>query len=726
MGCNARDKHLRAIRKIRSAKLEPDPSYPDERAAALANPVNESGAVSGLKYVLEVGDGESVVGTNPNSDEISLADCTEEQLEGLLLEKLDCLYKEAIFVLQGTGYDEKTALRAVLKNGHCYGSMSAFSNIVHNAVAYLNRECGCSDEDGEDCEPNFVNLRQLAEYSIAEMVYMLQQIKPHMSIGDALRCLLKGEFDLNRAAPVPKKPGNGGGPALSNGETDELYTNEGNVEVGGGCCEGNEDGSGVACEVGIPPGLCRFHGGWGFGNAKSPEVPGNSSLLQYGMATESQCPKRFDLPPPLKSMLKRNVAGFSASNSRKLQIQSRPCHNPMSDEDLQTGAAVTANICEEHSKESHNGVKDDVVVSVLNKFQELKLDKKFETIGESQKDEMIATLIQRDKDLEKQVEERREWAREKAMQAAKKLSSDLTELKILRMDREEETRRLNKGQQHSLEDSTMKRLAEMESALRKASGQVDRANAAVRRIENENAELRAEMEAAKLSASESVKICLEIAKREKKSLKRLLAWEKQKTKLQEEITAEKNRITDLRQEIIQIAKAQKVTEANWKQEIKAKNQVFALVEDLRRTKEAKEAEYKRRHEALRLKIELDFQRHKDDLQRLEQQLSHLKLSVNPVSSLSTNNSEGGKPQEATIARILSELHLMDESSETEDYMNRECMLCSKNEVSVVFLPCAHQVICASCNETYGKKGKPVCPSCRTPSQQRICVFGTGS
>lgn len=167
-------------------------------------------------------------------------------------------------------------------------------------------------------------------------------------------------------------------------------------------------------------------------------------------------------------------------------------------------------------------------------------------------------------------------------------------------------------------------------------------------------------------------------------------------------------------------------QAKWKQEIEAKDQAAAHLEELRRTKETIEAENKRRHEALRLKIELDFQRHKDDLQRLEQELARLKLSANPASSPSTKNSERTSPQEDTIASMLSELDLMDDSSETEEYVNRECILCMKDEVSVVFLPCAHQVICASCNETYGKNGKPTCPCCRTPIHQRICVFGASS
>uniref|UniRef100_A0A7N0UXT6 RING-type domain-containing protein n=1 Tax=Kalanchoe fedtschenkoi TaxID=63787 RepID=A0A7N0UXT6_KALFE len=728
MGCTVKDKHVRANRKIRSAKSEPDHSNPSERAAVVSNPGSESVIVNRSEYGLEDGGGKSVVGGSPSFHENGgWGYCTEEQLEGFLLRNLEFLFREAIATLVRSGHDEEVALKAVLKNGHCYGSMDALSNIVHNAVTYLNSDFGCSDDeedgDDEDCEPNFENLSQLAEYSLSGMVCLLQQIRPQMSKGDALWCLLMGDLHLGRASQVPKKPGNGGLPSCGIGENDEV--NESENGEGDGSGEGKEGESGVTSEVGIPPGLCRFHGGWGFGNGKAPEVPANNSYLQYGMAKEIQCPKRFDLPPPLKSMLKRNVAAFAAgfqSNSRKLQTQSQPCPSSW---DSQAGAAVTAEVREEHRKESDIGLKQDAVISILNEFQEMKLDEKFENMGDSQKEEMIATLRQQIKDLEKQVEERREWAREKAMQAARKLSSDLTELKILRMEREEETQRLKKGKQN-LEDSTMKRLSEMESALRKASGQVDRANAAVRRLENENAELRAELEAAKLSASEYLKICNEISKREKKTTKRLLAWEKQKTKLQEEITAEKKKITDLRQEIIQVEQAQKETEAKLKQQIKAKEQALAQVEELRRTKDATEAEYKRRHEALRLKIEIDFQRHKDDLQRLEQELSRLKLSAYPVSSPSTKNSDSNKPHEDTCARMLNELDLMDDSSETEEYMNRECVICKKDEVSVVFLPCAHQVICASCNETYGRKGRATCPCCRTSIEQRICVFGASS
>jgi hypothetical protein len=175
-----------------------------------------------------------------------------------------------------------------------------------------------------------------------------------------------------------------------------------------------------------------------------------------------------------------------------------------------------------------------------------------------QNEETILSLKIRVKELETQLQDRTEWAQQKVMQAARRLSKDLAELKALRQAREEMLRL--KKDQKALEDSTMKKLAEMESALKKASGQVDRANAAVRRLENENAEVRAEMEAAKLNSAESIAICQEVAKREKKSLKRVQAWEKQKVKLQEDLSEERRKLTQMQQQLAQAKERQQQAE----------------------------------------------------------------------------------------------------------------------------------------------------------------------
>ncbi|PWA48819.1 RING/U-box superfamily protein [Artemisia annua] len=674
MGCTVRDKHIRANRRSRQI----DSNNNKNSQMGFAN--------NGWGY------------------------CTEEQLEEILLKNLEFLYNEAIVKLVALGYDEDVALKAILRNGHCYGGMDVLTNILHNSLAYLN-----NGSDGEESEHVFSDLRELEEYSLAGMVCLLQQIKPHLSKGDAMWCLLMSDLHVGRAS-VMEIPVNGSGNGNVNGSSEssgDVGNNVGSNEKVGGD------------SVGVTPALCRFHGGWGFGNGGTADFPMNRFLSyaasEMSLRREIECPKRFNLTPSMKMLLKRNVAMFAAgyrANNKDAQVGSSSLSNGHS--------SHLSNVVETSSEkvEEAQSVKNQEVVNMmLSKFRDMNLEGDMEYVPEDQKDEMILSLMHQIKDLEKQVKERKEWAHQKAMQAARKLSHDLTELKMLRMEREE-TQRLKQGKS-TVDDPTMKKLSEMETALRKASGQVDRANAAVRRLETENAEIRAEMEASKLSASESVNTCLEVARREKKYLKRLLAWEKQRVKLQDDIAAEKRRITELQEEMVQVEAAKKTAEAKWKQEQKAKEHAVTRVEEERRLKEAAEANNKRKHEALRSKIELDFQRHKDDLQRLEQELSRLKMSPNSDKQSSNLSVTESGP---TIARMLHELDNLDDLDEKEGGVSRECIICLKDEVSVVFLPCAHQVLCATCNDEYGNgtKGKATCPICRVAIEQRIRVFGASS
>ncbi|CAI0470971.1 unnamed protein product [Linum tenue] len=726
MGCTVRDKHVRGNRRARSSSSTT--TKPD--ASSLSKSLLESGLKPLTAYHLGLQDPTQSTDDDESNDN-GWGYCTEDQLEEILLKHLEFLYKEAISQLSTMGYDEETALKAVLRNGHCYGGMDVVTNILHNSLAYLNSDSGGSGGGGgsgsngsrngssEDSEPVFNDLRQLEEYSLAGMICLLQQVRPHLSKGDAMWCLLMSELHVGRAntieVPVPNLAENGNGGA-----------GQSSLE------------SGV-----VAPALCRFHGGWGFpnggGGGEGPEFGFFSYSGEMTLQRDIECPKRFNLSPSMKSLLKRNVtmfaAGFRASSK---QVDEQPQMQPQSQASVSGLPAVhivpvgkggdAAVVKGEEESKSLKG--QDEVSSVLSKFRDLNLDESLELTADEQKDDMIVALLHQIKDLEKQVKDRKEWAHQKAMQAARKLTNDLTELKMLRMEKEE-NQRLKKGKQ-TLEDSTMKRLSEMENALRKASGQVDRANAAVRRLETENAEIRAEMEASKLSASESVTTCLEAAKREKKCLKRLLAWEKQKAKLQGEIADEREKIKELQRSLSLVEQAQKDAEVKWRQEVKAKEQALSQVEEERRSKEAAEANNKRKLEALRLKIEIDIQRHKDDLQRLEQELSRLKSSsVEPNDTLPLGKPPAEKistrGEQQTIAKLLHELEKLEDSSQRGGSSDRKCMICMKDEVSVVFLPCAHQVMCSGCSDGYGKKGgRATCPCCRVTIEQRIRVFGASS
>lgn len=106
----------------------------------------------------------------------------------------------------------------------------------------------------------------------------------------------------------------------------------------------------------------------------------------------------------------------------------------------------------------------------------------------------------------------------------------------------------------------MKRLTDLETALWEAIGKVDRTKLAIKKLENENAEIRADIEAYKLIVSENKRIKLEVLKREKKCLRKLGVWEKQKKKLQDAIAAEMQNISDLQQQLVELEAAIKEAE----------------------------------------------------------------------------------------------------------------------------------------------------------------------
>ncbi|KAM7485167.1 hypothetical protein LguiA_001176 [Lonicera macranthoides] len=353
-------------------------------------------------------------------------------------------------------------------------------------------------------------------------------------------------------------------------------------------------------------------------------------------------------------------------------------------------------------------------------------------VPKDRKDEIILKLVPRVRELQSQLQEWTEWANQKVMQAARRLSKDKAELKTLRQEKEE-VERLKKEKQ-TLEESTMKKLCEMENALCKASGQVDRANAAVRRLEMENITLRQQMEGAKLRAAESAANCQEVSKREKKTMMKFQSWEKQKTFLQEELVAEKRKLGLLQQELEHAKDLRDQLEAKWKQEEKAKEELLTQATTFKKDREQIEASTKSKEDGIRLKAEKNLQRYKDDIEKLEKELSQLRLKTDSSKIAALRRGIDGSYNKATDLKTSltpSESQILYISKMVKDFKEysasggvkreRECVMCLSEEMSVVFLPCAHQVVCSNCNELHEKQGMKDCPSCRGPIQRRISV-----
>lgn len=65
-------------------------------------------------------------------------------------------------------------------------------------------------------------------------------------------------------------------------------------------------------------------------------------------------------------------------------------------------------------------------------------------------------------------------------------------------------------------------------------------------------------------------------------------------------------------------------------------------------------------------------------------------------------------------------------SENEVSYDRVCMICMEKEVSVLFLPCAHHVLCAKCNNNCSNELEVRCPCCKVPIDERIHIHGVRS
>ncbi|KAI3681971.1 hypothetical protein L2E82_50281 [Cichorium intybus] len=585
--------------------------------------------------------------SNPSlDDEDSDKYCTEDQLEEIMLQRLELMYDVAISrLILASGCNKEIAVFALLRNGHCLGSMDPVTNIVNNTMQYLDVLISGSG-NLTNIKPVSANLMQLREFSLIYLVCLVRLARPCLTRGDAMWCLIMTDLHLDQAI---------------------------NMKIAG-CPYPNDDGDG--------DGDC------------------NSSAINM------ENPLFSELITPSMTVLLKDNAAFLASEYIRLTSSS--------DVDSDTrGKALSKETLEILSFLNQEGAK-----IIMKIFHEMNRE------GDNKDDELL-NLIDEMEDLGKQIKDKRKWVNEKEIQVMKRLSDDYKELRKLRMEREESQRIKPKRSGFDVDHPTMKNLIDVEIALRKAVVQLERAEMVVKRLEVENMEIRAEVVAFKLSSSESDKKYFEVSKREKKHLKKYLAWEKERNKLKDDIASEKQKLLELQEEMAKVEAARKTAEAKWREEQEAKKHALACLQQERRLKEETISNNKRIQESLRAKIDLDFKLHEDDIQRLEQELTRVKSFTDSDQDLISLF--GANFEDDAIGRFLHGTG-DDDDDESDDgnWIDRECKMCLNDEVTVVFLPCAHQVVCGGCNDELVKKADVKCPTCGAQIEERIPVFGSSS
>ncbi|XVE77728.1 hypothetical protein DITRI_Ditri13aG0085900 [Diplodiscus trichospermus] len=329
-------------------------------------------------------------------------------------------------------------------------------------------------------------------------------------------------------------------------------------------------------------------------------------------------------------------------------------------------------------------------------------------IPQDEKDELILKLVPRLQQLQNELHGWTQWANQKVMEVARRLSRDQAELKSLRREKEE-AEQLNRENQ-VMEENTMKKLSEMETALSNATHQFLDANSIEQKLMAKHSLLKMEMEAAKIEAEKSAANCREAMEREQKALKDVQSWDGERSLLQKELASEKRKATELQRKVGKAKNIYSQTEMTWKQEIMEKEKLLSQAASIRKERECLEDAGKMEARKVKLTAEKDMEKYEEEVKNLEKELSELKMKLDSskIAALRKGTVDGN-------------FDIKDYSGSSGLKRESECVMCLSEEKIVVFIPCAHQVLCAKCNELHQKQGMKDCPACRTPIICRICA-----
>ncbi|XP_076891431.1 putative E3 ubiquitin-protein ligase RF298 [Bidens hawaiensis] len=726
---------------------------------------NSVGLDLGLSCSVGLGSSHNApeVETSDGFHDADWSDLTESQLEELVLANLDTIFKSAIKKIVSFGYTEEVATKAILRSGLCYGCKDAVTDIVNNTLVFLKN----GQEVDSSTDHHFEDLQQMEKYILAELVCLVREVRPFFSTGDAMWCLLVSDMNVSNACTVDSE-------SLSSLVGDDSLETHPKKEAGSTVSPQNTN------NIPSEPPVRTFKAEVHQPKPKSPFVLDKfSSEKENHDSAHRTVGKSFS--PSSQNHEEKAASGrkIIGINKRESIIRQKSVHLEKSyrtytskgvlrsgkltnfgglllDKKLKSVSESTGINLKNLSLKLNKGVgsgspHENLTETVNNSISvspkpdnppalagtELSLSAPpkqnvskpsfRQWTPHTTKDEIVMKLVPRVHELQNQMQEWTEWANQKVMQVARRLGKDKVELKTLRLEKEEVERL--KREKQTLEDNTMKKLTEMENALCKASGQVDRANSAVRRLKLENSSLRREMEAANVRAAESAASCEEVSKREKKTLTQFQSWEKVKTLFHEELLTERRKASQLKRDLELAKEQQEQVEARWKQEEKAKEELISQATSYRIGRLEAESTAKLREDLTRLKADNNLQRYKEDIKKLEKEISMLSLKTDSLKiaalKAGVDGSYAGKLTEVKTPVSRHESQPTFFSKMVDDFhgvkRERECVMCLSEEMSVVFLPCAHQVVCKTCNEIHEKQGMKDCPSCRGPVQRRIYV-----
>nr|GMD68960.1 putative E3 ubiquitin-protein ligase RF298 isoform X1 [Ipomoea batatas] len=505
------------------------------------------------------------------------------ELEKLLIPNIKKATLTAMKKIVECGFTEEQAEWAVLNSGSYQGYFDIISNIFTGAWVVLT----CSNKDGLDFSiPLFDGIESLAAYILLEMVCVLKEVKPFLSVAEAMWLLLI--CDLNMLEAVEH------GTVNTNPVLCSCCTSKHSE-----CKNDTPIGSSKAIVVSAP-------------RAGDAGRKGLSGLRQkaHRAETSSKGGKRrgrFITSTRMARSIDMTVSKPLISQPSSSGVKKNKGSGVVSVPSLPVMTSKAAAIVKQESKPTVIASGSSAVPS---------------SVQISEKDERIMTLMMQKQLLQQELEGWTDWASVKVREATQKLSKDQAELKMLSQEREE-----THNFEALMEEKVKQRQSELEGELSDFHSQMRLSNSAVKRLEAERAKLKKGIADSLMKNIQSSVNLKETVEREQELLKQCQTLEGETSSLQEYLSGLKGESASLEARIDKARKREGEFEALRQHEESEKIKNLQKLESIRSKREQWKRQVKAEEDNLRAIAESNRLQYEERKCKLIEEISALKLAA---------------------------------------------------------------------------------------------------
>nr|GLL42624.1 putative E3 ubiquitin-protein ligase RF298 [Ipomoea trifida] len=507
------------------------------------------------------------------------------ELEKLLIPNIKKATLTAMNKIVECGFTEEQAEWAVLNSGSYQGYFDIISNIFTGAWVVLN----CSNKDGLGIDfsiPLFDGIESLSAYILLEMVCVLKEVKPFLSVAEAMWLLLI--CDLNMLEAVEH------GTVNTNPVLCSCCTSKHSE-----CKNDTPIGSSKAIVVSAP-------------RAGDAGRKGLSGLRQkaHRAETSSKGGKRrgrFITSTRMARSIDVTVSKPLISQPSSSGVKKNKGSGVVSVPSLPVMTSKAAAIVKQESKPTVKASGSSAVPS---------------SVLISEKDERIMTLMMHKQLLQQELEGWTDWASEKVREAAQKLSKEQPELRMLRQEREE-----THNFEALMEEKVKQRQSELEGELSDFHSQMRLSNSAVQRLEAERAKLKKGIADSLMKNIQSSVNLKETVEREQELLKQCQTLEGETSSLQEYLSGLKGESASLEARIDKARKREGEFEALRQHEEREKIKNLQKLESIRSKREQWKRQVKAEEDNLRAIAESNRLQYEERKCKLIEEISALKLAA---------------------------------------------------------------------------------------------------